>query len=129
MSSRKKLEARLDKYNRERCKLAAQLSDVGFLWHGSVYRGRLTCGRSHCRCHNDPDARHGPYAYWTTKVAGKTVSRLLPPAEAALYEEWIENRRRIESVIRDIKGLSAKAARVILKLRSLADASQRTERS
>lgn len=118
MSSQEKIQARLDKYTREREVLLGRLSEIGFIWHGSVYRGRLTCGSSTCRCHKDPNARHGPYAYWTTKVAGKTVSRLLPPAEADLYQEWIENRRRIDRIVRDLKALSAKAAPLVLKLRS-----------
>lgn len=115
MSSQKNTEARLEKYVQERRALIAQLSDVGFLWHGSVRRSLLTCGTPSCRCHTDPSARHGPYAYWTTKVAGKTVSRLLSPAEAQLYEEWIENRRRIETVVRALKALSVKAAHLILR--------------
>jgi hypothetical protein len=127
MSSRKNLQARLDKCNQERRKLGAQLSDVGFVWHGSVHRSLLTCGKLGCRCHTDPSARHGPYAYWTTKVAGKTVSRLLTPLEADLYMEWIENRRRIGRVVQALKKLSVKAARLILKLRSLADASQQRQ--
>ena len=129
MSSQTKIQTKLDKYTREREKLFARLSEVGFIWHGSVHRSLLTCGRPACRCHKDANARHGPYAYWTTKVAGKTVSRLLPPAEADLIEEWIENRRRIERIVRDLKALSAKAAPMILKLRARADAQGEDARS
>jgi hypothetical protein len=117
MSSHKKLEAQLAQYEEQRRKLTAQLSVVGFVWHGSVYRSLLTCGKATCRCHEDPKARHGPYAYWTTKVRGKTVSRLLSLVEAQLYEEWIENRRQIDRIVQDLKALSVKAARVVLKLR------------
>lgn len=127
MSSRTNLQARLDNYNQERRMLTAQLSDVGFVWHGSVSRSLQTCGKPKCRCHRDPAARHGPYTYWTTKVAGKTVSRLLTPAEADLYMEWIENRRRIARVIQALKNLSVKAARVILKQRALSEASERRQ--
>jgi len=125
MRSQEKIQAKLDKYTREREVLLGQLSQIGFIWHGTVHRSLLTCGRSACRCHEDPKARHGPYPYWTTKVAGKTVSRLLPSAEADLIEEWIENRRRIDRIVRDLKALSAKAAPLVLKLRSIADAHQR----
>lgn len=129
MSSQQQiLEARLDKYERERRRLASPLRETGFIWHGSIHRSLLTCGTSTCRCHADPNARHGPYAYWTTKVGGKSVSRLLKADEANLLEEWIDNRRQIENVVRDLKALSVKAARVILKLRSLADASQQQKR-
>lgn len=125
MSAPEKIQAKLDKYTRERENLLARLREVGFICHGSVHRSLLTCGRPACRCHEDRDARHGPYAYWTTKVAGKTVSRLLPPDEADLYEEWIENRRRLERIVRELKALSAKAAPLILKLRSKASGEPR----
>ena len=41
--------------------LKAQLQTLGFIGQGSVCTRRITCGRPACRCHDDPDARHGPY--------------------------------------------------------------------
>ena len=38
-----------------------------------------------CRCHHDPDARHGPYHYWTRKARGKTVGLKLTEDELGLY--------------------------------------------
>lgn len=104
----------LKRYEQERRQLAAQLAQVGYIWHGSVTRRKQTCGRSWCRCHREPDARHGPYAYWTTKVAGRTISRLLKPDEAALYEGWIQNRRQLERIVAALKRLSEKVAPLIL---------------
>jgi hypothetical protein len=118
VATRKTLERQLRGYEAQRDKLTAGLNRVGFIWHGSIHRRRLTCGRAGCKCHESPDARHGPYAYWTTKVGGKTVSRLLTPEEADLYENWIENRRRIEQTIVELKKVSEKAAIIILKLQA-----------
>lgn len=112
---RTKLARRIAKLDDERRRLTAQLLDTGYIWHGSVTRRRQTCGQPSCRCHMDADARHGPYAYWTTKVRGKTVSRLLTPAEADLYEEWIQNRRQIERTVQALKKLSEKVAPLILE--------------
>jgi hypothetical protein len=98
----------------QRDRLAVQLGQIGFIWHGSVLRRRLTCGRSTSKCRTDPDARHGPYAYWTTKVRGKTVSCLLTLEEADLYESWIENRRQVERILEELKKVSEKAAALIL---------------
>lgn len=128
MSPRQDLDARLETFENERRRLTAQLANIGYVWHGSVCRSMLTCGSAGCRCHSDPKARHGPYAYWSTKVAGKTVSRCLTPAEANLYEEWIENRRQIERIVQALKVLSAKVAPLLLKKRALT-ADQRTTRS
>lgn len=116
MATRRDLERKLRSYEAQRDKLASELSRVGFIWHGSINRRRLTCGRAGCKCHESPDARHGPYAYWTTKVGGKTVSRLLAPEEADLYESWIENRRKIEETVAELKRVSEKAAAIILEL-------------
>jgi hypothetical protein len=44
------------------------------------------------------------------------VSRLLTPAEADLFEEWIRNRRRIEEVVAALKMLAERAAPIILKM-------------
>lgn len=117
MSIRQSLQQKLDACDGQRRQLTARLSQLGYIWHGTVVRRRLTCGKPSCACKQDPDARHGPYIYWTTKVAGKTVSRLLTPSEASLYEEWIDNRRELDNAIADLRQLSAKAASILLKLR------------
>ena len=53
--------------------LKAELQTLGFLCQGSLQTRRVACGKTTCRCHHDPDARHGPYHYWTRKARGKTV--------------------------------------------------------
>ena len=47
--------------------LKAELQTLGFLCQGSLQTRRVACGKTTCRCHHDPDARHGPYHYWTRK--------------------------------------------------------------
>lgn len=116
---RQRLERRIQKCDADRSRLAAQLLAVDYIWHGSVTRRFQTCGQSSCRCHQDNDARHGPYAYWTTKIGGKTVSRLLTTAEADLYESWIKNRRHIERTMADLKKVSAKVAPLILEAKAM----------
>ena len=98
-------------------KLTAKLSKIGFIWSGNIQRRYITCGKPGCTCATDSEARHGPYAYWTSKQANKTVSRLLSPEEADLLEEWIENRRKLEAVVHDMKKLSQRTFEVALKLR------------
>lgn len=111
------LERRLQAKQREYRALTAELSAVGFIWNGTVQRRALTCGKSQCACHRDPQSRHGPYAYWTTKVGNRTVSRLLTDDEAELYEEWIENRRNLEVTQKKMLAVSRKAAPAALRLR------------
>ena len=73
--------------------LKAELQTLGFLCQGSLQTRRVACGKTTCRCHHDPDARHGPYHYWTRKARGKTVGTHLTEDEIVLYREWIENNR------------------------------------
>ena len=112
------MQAYQEKYR----KITAKLSDIGFIWPGHIQRRYLTCGKPNCVCHTDAEAKHGPYAYWTSKETGKTVSRMLRPEEADLLEQWIVNRRELEAVVRQMKGLSKKVFRVALTIQK--DATQ-----
>ena len=116
---RRRLASLIERCDAERRRLAAQLLAVDYIWHGSVTRRRQMCGQASCRCHRDPDARHGPYAYWTTKIGGKTVSRLLTAAEADLYEAWIKNRQHLEKTVAALKKVAEKAAPIILESQAI----------
>jgi len=58
---------------------------------GPALPGTLTvrayaCGKPNCRCHADPPRLHGPYAEWTRKIGGKTITRRLTPDQLAQYQ-------------------------------------------
>lgn len=74
----------------------------------------MKCGNPQCRCRQGDRHLHGPYHYWTTKVKGKSVSRILKPDEATLYLEWIANRRELDRVIKEMLEVSRDAAVAIL---------------
>ena len=116
MASKGNVNERMQAYQEKYRKITAKLSDIGFIWPGHIQRRYLTCGKPNCACHKDPEAKHGPYAYWTSKETGKTVSRLLRPEEADLLEQWIVNRRELEAVVRQMKGLSKKVFSVALRI-------------
>ena len=119
MAVRRSAEQRLRDYAQAYRRLAAQLAETGYLWPGSISEQRLTCGKPSCACHQDPARRHGPYVYWSTKVKGRTVNRLLAPEEAGLYLEWIENRRNLEQLQRRMLKLSRKVAPLLLRQRRM----------
>ncbi len=118
MPRRDDWKRRLTQYERAYRELAAKLAELGFMHEGSVVRQRLTCGKSACVCHTDPERRHGPYFYWTAKVKGRTVSRLLSKEEAELYEEWIRNRRGFREIQRKMLALAKKAIPIAIRLRT-----------
>ena len=82
--------AALRRYEEQYDALKAELQTLEFVGQRSVHTRRITCGRATCRCHDDPDARHGPYHYWTRKARGKTVGLKLTEDELVLYREWFE---------------------------------------
>ena len=92
--------------------LKQQLQEVGFVCVGSLQTRYLACGNPTCRCHQDPAKRHGPYHYWTRKVKGRTVTVLLKQEQVSLYREWIENNRRLEDLIHELRRISAQVLSV-----------------
>ncbi len=108
-------DERLRPYRQRVRELAAQLAQTGFLTKGSVIRHYARCGNPECRCQRDASQRHGPYYRWSTKVAGKTVTRHLTDEEGRLYLEWIANRRRVREILRQIERVSEKALAAALE--------------
>jgi hypothetical protein len=110
---------RLAEYEKRYGELAAQLATIGLIHSGSVIRRYTTCANPGCRCHAEPPQPHGPYYQWSAKVNNKTVTRRLSEGEAELYQEWIDNDRRMRSLIAQMRQVAAKAAE--LKLGALAN--------
>jgi len=94
--------------------LARQLADIGFVARGSVSSTTTTCSSKGCRCRTDPARRHGPYWQLSRSRGGTTKTRRLSEAEAALYQEWIANRRRAEALLDELEDLSVQAAGLVL---------------
>lgn len=94
----------------------ARLAEIGFTCEGSLVCRYRCCGNPNCRCQN-PEQRHGPYWQLSWKHAGRTISRLLPGEDAALYREWIANRRALDQVLDEMRDLSHHAAQQILASR------------
>ena len=94
--------------------LARSLGQIGFITQGSLTQRFTHCNRAGCRCGEVPPRLHGPYWQWTTKVAGRTVTRRLSDAEAARYREWIANDRRLRRTVEQMRQLAEQAREIIL---------------
>ncbi len=70
----------------------------------------MRCGNPTCRCKAHPPQLHGPYYVWTRKVAGKTVTAMLPPEHAALWQRWSRNMRTLDRLVRELQILGLRAA-------------------
>ncbi len=53
------------------------------------------------------------YHYWTRKARGKTVGLKLTEDELVLYREWIENNRKLERLVKEMRHLSSRALALI----------------
>lgn len=107
--------SKADQQDRRRYEaLKQQVSELGYLRRGSVVRRLTTCGKTGCACQADPPRLHGPYYQWTRKVKGKTVTVRLPERDAALFEKWIANARKLDVIIAHMERLSTRITRRIL---------------
>ncbi|MDQ2729930.1 MAG: hypothetical protein M3Y91_19225 [Actinomycetota bacterium] len=122
------MATRLETYERKYRALAAELAGLGFISPGSLVVRETSCGKPGCRCGADPPRRHGPYYQWSRAVAGKTVSRRLDEREAALYREWIANRRRLEAIVAEMEEVSAAAGEILLHRATTPEPSQSPRR-
>jgi hypothetical protein len=78
---------------------------------GPALPGTLTirsyaCGKTSCRCHADPPRLHGPYAEWTRKIAGKTITRRLTPAELADYQPLFDTAKKLRALLAGLQDLT-----------------------
>ena len=94
------LKRRLERLSAEYQAAKAKFAEVGFTCEGSLIERYTTCNNPNCRC-TDPEQRHGPYWQLSCKHAGKTVSRVLSAEDAALHQEWIANRRRLDATLKE----------------------------
>ncbi len=80
-------------------KLASELAEPRPMRRGSVSERSMKCGRKECRCHQDPQARHGPYYSLTRAEGGKTRSRYLSAEQAVLAGRQVEAGQRFRKQV------------------------------
>lgn len=106
--------AELAAATREYKELASRIGELGLIHHGSVIHRYAPPDASEASV---PEKRRGrsPYYQWSSKAQGKTVTRTLTKDEAELYQEWIENDRKLRSLLKEMRRASENATRLILK--------------
>ena len=86
--------------------IAAELASLGLALPGTLIERHVRCGKPRCRCHADPPVLHGPYWQWTRKVAGKTITRLVPDDQLDDYRQWLDNHRRLRALVAELEALT-----------------------
>lgn len=107
----------LNALRRQQRSLLKTIEQIGPILKGSVSASYTRCGQANCACQDDPPKLHGPYWQWSTSVDGKTVSRRLSDQEREIYQEWVNNRKRLEATMRDMHELALQAAATARKPR------------
>ncbi len=105
-------EAALGRLEEKYVEIKSEIEEIGFIAQGSVTDRWKKCGKPACRCQRDPDEWHGPYYQWSWKTGGRTSSVSLSPEQAALSRQWVENNRKLEGIIKRLRTLSLRAARL-----------------
>jgi hypothetical protein len=86
--------------------IPADLIGSGYALPGTLASRFMRCGKTNCRCKAEPPTLHGPYLHWTRTVAGKTVTRTLTQEQAARYQPWFDNARRLRELLTDLEARS-----------------------
>ena len=89
-----------------RDRIVAELAAAGFALPGTLTVRAYACGKTGCRCHADPPRLHGPYAEWTRKIGGKTVTRRLSPAELTEYQPLFDNAKKLRALLAELQDLT-----------------------
>ena len=90
-----------------RDRITAELAaTAGYALPGTLTVRSYPCGKHDCRCHADPARLHGPYAEWTRKIAGKTVTRRLTQDQLAEYQPLFDNAKKLRSLLAELQDLT-----------------------
>jgi len=92
-------ENRLEKIKKELCSFE-------LLAPGRLRTTFMKCGNPKCACHQDKDARHGPYHLWDRKVGTKLTSKMVSDATNKKIINWIKERKKIENLLNEVISLS-----------------------
>jgi hypothetical protein len=85
--------------------LAARLGDVEAVLAGSLVEQTRRCGKPGCRCAGGE--RHGPYASFAPKTAGRGRSKYVPSNLVALVRAGLARGAQLEAVLAEISAINA----------------------
>jgi len=89
-----------------RDRIAAEFATADFALPGTLTVRAYRCGKPRCRCHADPPSLHGPYAEWTRKIGGKTVTRRLTDTELGDYQPLFDNAKKLRALLAELQDLT-----------------------
>ena len=93
-------------------RLTAQLRMIGLVLQGTITERTIE--------REDPaeprkQKTYGPYYQWTWKRRGKTVTVNLTASQAKVYQKAIDNHRKMEKILKEMRELSLKICEATTK--------------
>jgi hypothetical protein len=85
--------------------LSQELASLGDLLFGSLIGRMMQCGKQGCRCHRDPEYRHGPLYYLSDNQGGKTRWVYVRKSQVEEVRESLARGHRAEEIIRELAEL------------------------
>ncbi len=107
-SDKKKIKQKIKTAHQKLKDLQAQITAIGPIKRGTLSKRMMKCGKKNCRCHQDPKYRHGPYYWWTTKVKGRSKAVSVSEEMFETYQNFMQNYRRLQSIIKKMEDISDK---------------------
>ncbi|WP_155341403.1 DUF6788 family protein [Acrocarpospora corrugata] len=85
--------------------LAGRLGDVEQTLAGSLVEQTRRCGKAGCRCADGEG--HGPYSYFSPKVAGRGRMKYVPAVLVEVVRRYLGRHEEIEAVLAEISAINA----------------------
>ena len=79
--------------------LRRAISAMDYVASGTLHSRTKVCGRSNCRCADDPSARHGPYHDWSRRSGGRLVHHVITAQQAEIVARAIANHRELQELV------------------------------
>jgi len=98
-----KNEKPAEEFRKRYQRLTARLAKLGPVLQGTITERTIV--------RDDPanpkeQKTYGPYYQWTWKRGGKTVTVNLSPSQAKAYQKAIDNHRKLEDTLQEMRELS-----------------------
>jgi len=98
-----KKNAEIERMKKRYARLTARLAKLGPVLQGTITERTIQ--------RDDPERpgrkkNYGPYYQWTFKRNGKTVTVNLTSSQAKAYQKAIDNHRKMEDILQEMRELS-----------------------
>jgi hypothetical protein len=85
--------------------LAEGLGSVEEVLAGTLAEQTRRCGKAGCRCVGGEP--HGPYAYFTARLQGRSRARYVPAGMAEAVRRYLQRGEQVETVLAEISAINA----------------------